>query len=71
MGPMCCDGCSSGSDVLVENFRPGSLDRLGFDDAALRELSPGLVHLAISGYGTTGPAADRPGYDFVIRQSAG
>ncbi|HEX7346122.1 MAG TPA: CoA transferase, partial [Candidatus Limnocylindrales bacterium] len=58
-------------DVLVENLRPGSLDRLGFDDATLEALNPGLVHLAISGYGTTGPAANRPGYDFVIQAVGG
>ena len=43
------------ADVLVENFRAGGFDRLGFDDAALAALNPGLVHLAISGYGPTGP----------------
>ncbi|HEY4633154.1 MAG TPA: CoA transferase [Candidatus Limnocylindrales bacterium] len=59
------------ADVLVENFRPGGLARLGFDDDALRTLQPGLVHLAISGYGPDGPAADRPGYDFVIQAVAG
>ena len=60
-----------GADVLVENLRPGSLDRLGFDDATLRTLAPSLVHLAISGYGTSGPAAARPGYDFVIQAVGG
>jgi crotonobetainyl-CoA:carnitine CoA-transferase CaiB-like acyl-CoA transferase len=58
-------------DVLVENFRPGSLDRLGFDEAALASINPRLIHLAISGYGTSGPAADRPGYDFVIQAVGG
>jgi crotonobetainyl-CoA:carnitine CoA-transferase CaiB-like acyl-CoA transferase len=58
-------------DVLVENLRPGSLDRLGFDDATLRQLNPRLIHLAISGYGPTGPAASRPGYDFVIQAVGG
>ncbi len=58
-------------DVLVENFRVGGFARLGLDDAALRELNPGLVHLAISGYGPVGPAADRPGYDFVIQAASG
>ena len=58
-------------DVLVENFRTGGFARLGFDDAELERLNPGLVHLAISGYGTDGPAADRPGYDFVIQASSG
>ena len=60
-----------GADVFVENARPGSLERLGFDDATLRELRPELIHLAISGYGPTGPAADRPGYDFVIQAVSG
>ena len=59
------------ADVLVENFRPGGLARLGFDDDALRAIDPDLVHLAISGYGPDGPAADRPGYDFVIQAVGG
>ena len=61
----------SGGDVLVENFRVGGFARLGFDDDALQALNPALVHLAISGYGPTGPAADRPGYDFVIQAASG
>jgi len=59
------------ADVLVENFRPGGLARLGFDDATLEASNPALVHLAITGYGTDGPAADRPGYDFVIQATSG
>jgi crotonobetainyl-CoA:carnitine CoA-transferase CaiB-like acyl-CoA transferase len=59
------------ADVLVDNFRPGTLDRLGFGDDELRALNPRLVHMAISGYGTTGPAAERPGYDFVIQAVGG
>ncbi|MEO8437785.1 MAG: CoA transferase [Chloroflexota bacterium] len=59
------------ADILVENFRVGGFARLGFDDAALAALNPGLVHLAISGYGQSGPAADRPGYDFVIQAASG
>jgi crotonobetainyl-CoA:carnitine CoA-transferase CaiB-like acyl-CoA transferase len=58
-------------DVLVENFRVGGFARLGLDDDALRRLNPGLVHLAISGYGPVGPAAERPGYDFVIQAASG
>ena len=61
----------TGGDVLVENFRPGSLERLGFDDATIESINPALIHLAISGYGRTGPAADRPGYDFVIQAVSG
>jgi len=59
------------ADVLVENFRPGALGRLGFGDSVLPELNPKLIHLAISGYGSTGPDADRPGYDFVLQAEAG
>ena len=58
-------------DVLVENFRVGGFARLGFDDDALRLVNPALVHLAISGYGPDGPAAARPGYDFVIQAVSG
>ncbi|MEX2010870.1 MAG: CaiB/BaiF CoA-transferase family protein [Chloroflexota bacterium] len=59
------------ADVLVENFRVGAFARLGFDDEALAELNDRLVHLAISGYGTTGPDAGKPGYDFVAQAAGG
>ena len=59
------------ADVLVENFRVGGFARLGFGEETLRTLNGGLVHLAISGYGPTGPAANRPGYDFVIQAAGG
>jgi crotonobetainyl-CoA:carnitine CoA-transferase CaiB-like acyl-CoA transferase len=59
------------SDVLIENQRPGGLERLGFGDAVLETLNPRLVHLAISGYGTSGPAHDRPGFDFIIQAVSG
>ena len=59
------------ADVLVENLRVGAFARLGFDDATLTALNPSLVHLAITGYGTSGPAADRPGYDFIIQATSG
>jgi crotonobetainyl-CoA:carnitine CoA-transferase CaiB-like acyl-CoA transferase len=59
------------SDVFVENFRVGGLERLGFGDAALRELNPDLVHLAISGFGPDGPDAQKPGYDFVVQAVGG
>ncbi len=59
------------ADALVENFRVGGFERLGFDDATLSALNPALIHLAISGYGTTGPDAGKPGYDFVVQAAAG
>jgi crotonobetainyl-CoA:carnitine CoA-transferase CaiB-like acyl-CoA transferase len=58
-------------DVVVENHRVGGFARLGFDDATLERLNPALVHLAISGFGSTGPAATTPGYDFAIQAASG
>ena len=59
------------SDVLVENFRPGTLARFGLDYETLRSGSPGLVYCSISGFGQTGPLRDRPGYDFMIQAMGG
>jgi len=59
------------SDVLVENFRPGTLARFGLDYETLRSDSPGLVYCSISGFGQTGPLRDRPGYDFMIQAMGG
>ncbi len=58
-------------DAVVENFRVGGFAKLGFADDALRELNPGLIHVAISGFGTRGPDAEKPGYDFVIQAVGG
>jgi crotonobetainyl-CoA:carnitine CoA-transferase CaiB-like acyl-CoA transferase len=58
-------------DAVVENFRVGGFARLGFSDESLREINPRLIHLAISGFGTRGPDADKPGYDFVIQAVGG
>ncbi|HEX5239419.1 MAG TPA: CoA transferase, partial [Candidatus Limnocylindrales bacterium] len=59
------------ADLVVENFKVGGFERLGFGDEALRERNPRLVHLAISGYGPIGPGASKPGYDFVIQAESG
>jgi crotonobetainyl-CoA:carnitine CoA-transferase CaiB-like acyl-CoA transferase len=59
------------SDVLVENFRPGGMDRIGLGDAALNELNPKLVRLSITGYGPEGPDSQKPGYDFVAQAVGG
>lgn len=53
------------ADVLLDNFRPGVLDRLTLTDEALHELNPGLVHCSITGFGADGPYRDRPAYDAV------
>jgi crotonobetainyl-CoA:carnitine CoA-transferase CaiB-like acyl-CoA transferase len=59
------------ADVLLENFRPGVLARLGFPVEALRELNPGLVYCAVSGFGQTGPMRGRPAYDQIIQGLSG
>ncbi|GAA4376681.1 CaiB/BaiF CoA transferase family protein [Paeniglutamicibacter cryotolerans] len=59
------------SDVLMENFRTGVLDRLGFDVATLHELNPRLVILSITGFGHDGPEAHRSGYDQILQGEAG
>lgn len=59
------------SDVLIENFTVGTTARLKIDYESLQEINPGLVYASITGYGQTGPYADRPGYDFVIQAQGG
>ena len=59
------------SDVLVDNFRPGTLARLGFDDAWVAQTNPRLVRCSISGFGTQGPDAKRPGYDLILQGESG
>ena len=59
------------ADVLVENFRPGVLARLGFGWEELRRDHPGLVYCAVSGFGATGPESDRPAYDQVVQGLSG
>jgi len=59
------------ADVLVENFRPGVLDRLGFNVTRLHELNPRLVVLSISGFGHDGPEGARAGYDQIAQGEAG
>jgi crotonobetainyl-CoA:carnitine CoA-transferase CaiB-like acyl-CoA transferase len=59
------------ADVLVENFRPGTLARAGFDYTAIASRHPRLVYCSISGFGQTGPRRDQPGYDAVIQAEGG
>jgi crotonobetainyl-CoA:carnitine CoA-transferase CaiB-like acyl-CoA transferase len=61
----------AGADALVENFRPGVLARLGYDEARLQELRPGLITCAISGFGPDGPYRDRPAFDFIAQAMSG
>ena len=59
------------SDVLLENFRPGTMDKLGFGYKALARLNPRLVYCSVSGFGESGPEAHRAGYDLVIQAESG
>jgi len=59
------------ADVVVENFRPGVMARFGLDYPKLQPVNPAIIYCAISGYGQTGPSADRPAYAPVIHASSG
>jgi len=59
------------SDVLLHNYRPGVMDKLGLGSEVLRELNPKLIYVAVSGFGTKGPMADLPAFDHVIQGLAG
>ncbi len=59
------------ADVVIENFRVGSLARFGLDHAGLRAVNPRLIHVSITGFGQDGPCAHRPGYDYVFQGMAG
>jgi formyl-CoA transferase len=58
-------------DVLVENFRAGTLAGWGLDEAALQQLRPGLIYATITGYGYDGPYRDKAGYDFMVQAMGG
>jgi crotonobetainyl-CoA:carnitine CoA-transferase CaiB-like acyl-CoA transferase len=59
------------SDVVLENFRPGTMEKLGLGYATLAKLNPKLIYAAISGFGESGPDAGRAGYDLVVQAESG
>ena len=61
----------AGADVLVQNFRPGAVERLGLDYDSLAPRHPRLVYCSISGFGDSGPDAARPGYDLIVQGESG
>ncbi len=61
----------AGADVLVQNFRPGVVERLGIDFAAMSKLNPQLVYVSVSGYGDTGPMVGAPGQDLLVQCFSG
>ena len=59
------------SDIVIENYRPGVMDRLGLGYETLRAVNPGLIYCAISGFGQTGPLRDRPSFDITLQAMSG
>jgi len=59
------------ADVLIDNFRPGTLQRLGLGDDVLRAANPSLILCSITGFGDSGPDAQRPGYDLILQGESG
>lgn len=70
-GQATLDRLLSRADVLLENFRPGTLDRLGFPWERLQRTNPGLICCRISGFGQTGPYRDWPAYDIIVQGMGG
>lgn len=64
-------GLVKDADVVVENFRPGAMDRLGLSAVSLRSLNPRLIYCAVSGFGQTGPLSQRASYDQIIQGYSG
>lgn len=62
---------AAGADVLTENYRKGTLEKLGLGYETLRAINPGLIYCAISGYGRTGPYADKGGFDLIAQGVSG
>ncbi|MCU4653738.1 CoA transferase [Roseibacterium sp. SDUM158016] len=59
------------ADILTENYRPGVLDEMGLSEARLAEINPRLIVVSVNGYGSTGPYADRPAFDFIAQAMSG
>lgn len=59
------------ADVLVENFRPGTFERLGFGDKAVKKLNPNIIYASASGFGHSGPESQKPAYDSIIQALSG
>jgi formyl-CoA transferase len=59
------------ADVLIENFRPGAMERLGLSEKELRAINPRLIYASLSGFGADGPMSDEPGYDLIVQAWGG
>ncbi|MEM9621882.1 MAG: CoA transferase [Pseudomonadota bacterium] len=70
-GPQVLEDLLKSADVFVQNFRPGTIERMGFGEAAVRRMNPNIVYVSISGFGDTGPYAHQRVYDPVIQALSG
>ncbi|MGH8789592.1 MAG: CaiB/BaiF CoA transferase family protein [Cupriavidus necator] len=59
------------SDIVLENYKAGTLERYGLDQASLRKLNPKLIYCSVTGFGQTGPRRDQPAYDFLVQAMGG
>jgi formyl-CoA transferase len=59
------------ADVIIENFRPGTMERLGLGEKELREINPRLIYASLTGFGADGPMSDWPGYDLIVQAWGG
>jgi crotonobetainyl-CoA:carnitine CoA-transferase CaiB-like acyl-CoA transferase len=59
------------ADVVIENFRPGTMERLGLGEKDLREINPRLIYASLTGFGADGPMSDWPGYDLIVQAWGG
>ena len=62
---------ASQSDIVLENYKAGTLERYGLDEASLRKINPRLIYCSVTGFGQTGPRRDQPAYDFLIQAMGG
>ncbi len=62
---------ASRADVIIENFKVGGLQKFGLDYPKIKEINPNVIYCSVTGFGQTGPYANRPGYDFVIQAMGG
>src|SRR3974377_2445315 len=70
-GVAACRDLASQADILIDNFRPGAMNRLGLDYASLASPNPRLIYVSISGYGQTGPRRLEPAMDLIIQSASG
>ena len=70
-GKLALERLAASADVFVQNFRPGVVERLGIDEAAIRKVSPKIIYVSISGFGERGPWSNKPVYDPIVQALSG